>query len=139
MKVVQVILFVKKFDIRFILFYLCQKIRHMKEWLEKHDAISLHWIEKKIGLKTGSLHKGREIPTRYLEAIEKVLIEYGYKVLREEESLNVGAETKPTGKVYEVTKATVIQYYDSTTPGGTRVFKKEELKLGKEFTLGFID
>jgi hypothetical protein len=70
----------------------------MKEWLEKHDAISLHWIEKKIGLKTGSLHKGREIPTRYLEAIEKVLMDYGYKYSRGEETLSVGVEMKATGE-----------------------------------------
>ena len=79
----------------------------MKEWLEKHDAISLHWIEKKIGLKTGSLHKGREIPTRYLEAIEKVLMDYGYKYSRGEKEVVVEAEIRATGKVYKIGKGLV--------------------------------
>jgi hypothetical protein len=81
----------------------------MKEWLEKHDAISLHWIEKKIGLKTGSLHNGREIPTRYLELIEKVLMDYGYKYSRGEKEVVVESEIKATGKVYKIGRGLVLK------------------------------
>ena len=81
----------------------------MKEWLEKHDAISLHWIEKKIGLKTGSLHNGREIPTRYLELIEKVLMDYGYKYSRGEKEVVVEFEIKATGKVYKIGRGIVLK------------------------------
>jgi hypothetical protein len=51
---------------------------NIDEWLSTHEAISLHWIENKLGLSKGTIRKGRTIPERYIKDIEAILIDYGY-------------------------------------------------------------
>lgn len=50
----------------------------LREWIDGHGAISLHWLENKLGLKGGTFRKGKDIPKKYREGVERLLFDYGY-------------------------------------------------------------
>lgn len=73
----------------------------VNEWLLVHDAISMNWIEKKLGITTGTLRRGRVIPERYVEEVGKLLRDYGY-------SMDMVAGSGVVLKSGEVVKNTVV-------------------------------
>lgn len=87
---------IKKLDLSRNLIYLCgcklsrnltdeydnnnnmDKTKDIGAWLQSHDAISMNWIEKKLGITTGTLRRGRDIPDVYIERVGSLLSEYGF-------------------------------------------------------------
>ena len=52
-------------------------VEGVKEWLKTHDAVSITWIERKLGLTHGSLRLDT-LGRKHIQKIKYVLMEYGY-------------------------------------------------------------
>ena len=97
----------------------------IKEWLDRHDGISLHWVEIKLGLKAGTLKKDRPIPGKYVEGVKGILRDYGFF----SDEVVVGRDKKVDGVRRYIVRKDMLGYMDGL------LFKRSGLEDGTVLVL----